>query len=117
MPGITEFELAEAVAGLRPGTPDNAPILGPARLPGLVLATGHFRSGVLLAPVTADIIADYLASQRISDGMVPFSAERFARPDRPAGPRQTGPSRPAGPPRPYRTSGAGHDRHPQRHTT
>ncbi len=91
VPGITEFELAEAVAGLRPGTPDNAPILGPAQLPGLVLATGHFRSGVLLAPVTADIIADYLASQRISAGMVPFSAERFSRPDRPAGLRHAGP--------------------------
>jgi glycine oxidase len=94
VPGITEFELAEAVAGLRPGTPDNAPILGPAQLPGLVLATGHFRSGVLLAPVTADIIADYLASQRISEGMVPFSAQRFSRPDRPAGPRHTGPQPP-----------------------
>jgi glycine oxidase len=82
VPGITELELAEAVAGLRPGTPDNAPILGPARLPGLVLATGHFRSGVLLTPVTADIIADYLASERISEGMVPFSAERFSRPER-----------------------------------
>jgi glycine oxidase len=90
VPGITEFELAEAVAGLRPGTPDNAPILGPAALPGLVLATGHFRSGVLLAPVTADIIAEYLATKRISAGLVQFSAERFARPDRPAdpGPRQ-----------------------------
>ena len=53
VPGITELELAEAVAGLRPGTPDNAPVLGPSCLPGLVLATGHFRAGVLLAPVTA----------------------------------------------------------------
>jgi glycine oxidase len=89
VPGITEFELAEAVAGLRPGTPDNAPILGPAQLPGLVLATGHFRSGVLLAPVTADIIADYLTSQRIPEGVVPFSAERFSRPDYRAGPGPT----------------------------
>jgi glycine oxidase len=88
VPGITEFELAEAVAGLRPGTPDNAPILGPAQLPGLVLATGHFRSGVLLAPVTADIIVDYLASQRIADGMVPFAAQRFSRHDQPAGPAE-----------------------------
>jgi glycine oxidase len=80
VPGITEFELAEAVAGLRPGTPDNAPIIGPARLPGLVLATGHFRSGVLLAPVTADIITDYLAFERISAAAMPFSAERFFRP-------------------------------------
>jgi glycine oxidase len=79
VPGITEFELAEAVAGLRPGTPDNAPIMGPARLPGLVLATGHFRSGVLLAPVTADIITDYLADERIAEAAVPFSPERFSR--------------------------------------
>ena len=43
VPGITELELAEATAGLRPGTPDNAPLLGPSALPGLVLATGHFR--------------------------------------------------------------------------
>jgi glycine oxidase len=80
VPGVTEFELAEAVAGLRPGTPDNAPIIGPARLPGLVLATGHFRSGVLLAPVTADIVTDYLAFERISEAAAPFSAERFSRP-------------------------------------
>ena len=60
VPGITELELADAVAGLRPGTPDNAPVLGPAGLPGLVLATGHFRAGVLLAPVTADTVAAYL---------------------------------------------------------
>ncbi|MGD0373001.1 MAG: glycine oxidase ThiO [Streptosporangiaceae bacterium] len=87
VPGITEFELAEAVAGLRPGTPDNAPILGPAQLPGLVLATGHFRSGVLLAPVTADLIADYLAVDRISAGLAPFSPDRFSRRDRPPDPR------------------------------
>ncbi len=80
VPGITEFELAEAVAGLRPGTPDNAPVIGPAALPGLVLATGHFRSGVLLAPVTADVITDYLATERIAAGLAPFAPERFSRP-------------------------------------
>jgi glycine oxidase len=79
VPGITELELSEAVAGLRPGTPDNAPVLGPSSLPGLVLATGHFRAGVLLAPVTADIIAGYLATQQLADPAVPFSAERFSR--------------------------------------
>jgi glycine oxidase len=100
VPGITEFELAEAVAGLRPGTPDNAPILGPAQLPGLVLATGHFRSGVLLAPVTADMIADYLASERIPEGMIPFAAERFSRPGPRPGPGHTG----AVPPRQVRTA-------------
>jgi glycine oxidase len=78
VPGITELELAEAVAGLRPGTPDNAPVIGPGKLPGLALATGHFRSGVLLAPVTADIMADFLEAQRIPSLALPFTAQRFA---------------------------------------
>jgi len=81
VPGITELELVEAVAGLRPGTPDNAPVLGPSQLPGLVLATGHFRSGVLLAPVTAGIVTDYLESGRLPDAALPFLPERFARAD------------------------------------
>ena len=67
VPGITELELAEAVAGLRPGTPDNAPVIGPSALPGLVLATGHFRSGVLLAPVTADLVAGFLRDRDACD--------------------------------------------------
>jgi glycine oxidase len=77
LPGITELGFAEASAGLRPGTPDNAPILGPSALPGLVLATGHFRSGVLLAPVTADIIADYLSSERLPAIAARFAVTRF----------------------------------------
>jgi len=91
VPGITELELAEAVAGLRPGTPDNAPILGPSALPGLVLATGHFRAGVLLAPVTADVITDYLVTRRLPDLAAAFTPQRFARPARrPAGPTGAG---------------------------
>ncbi len=95
VPGITELEFAEASAGLRPGTPDNAPVLGPSQLPGLVLATGHFRSGVLLAPATADIITDYLATQRLADSARPFAAQRFgdrAGPpgSRPGAPREGG---------------------------
>ena len=86
VPGITELELAEAVAGLRPGTPDNAPVLGPSALPGLVLATGHFRAGVLLAPVTADVITDYLATRRMPDLAAAFTPGRFARPTGPPGP-------------------------------
>jgi glycine oxidase len=81
VPGITELELVEAAAGLRPGTPDNAPVLGPSELPGLVLATGHFRSGVLLAPVTADIIVAWLATERLPDAALPFLPQRFLRPD------------------------------------
>ncbi len=86
VPGITELELAEAVAGLRPGTPDNAPVLGPSALPGLVLATGHFRAGVLLAPVTADVITDYLATRRMPDLAAAFTPGRFARPTGPPAP-------------------------------
>ena len=78
VPGITEFELAEAIAALRPGTPDNAPVLGPSALPGLVLATGHFRGGVLLAPVTAEIIADYLETGQMPSFAEAFLADRFA---------------------------------------
>jgi glycine oxidase len=80
VPGITELELAEAVAGLRPGTPDNAPVLGPSALPGLVLATGHFRAGVLLAPVTADVITEYLATRRLPELAAAFTPQRFASP-------------------------------------
>jgi glycine oxidase len=94
VPGITELELAETVAGLRPGTPDNAPVLGPSVLPGLVLATGHFRAGVLLAPVTADVITSYLETQRLPDLAVPFTAQRFARTAAPPPP----PPRPGGVP-------------------
>jgi glycine oxidase len=89
VPGITELELAEAVAGLRPGTPDNAPVIGPGPLPGLVLATGHFRGGVLLAPVTAEVIAEYLVTGRLPELARPFTAERFPAPG-------TGPGRTSG---------------------
>ncbi|HEX6933842.1 MAG TPA: glycine oxidase ThiO [Streptosporangiaceae bacterium] len=79
VPGITELELAEAVAGLRPGTPDNAPVIGPSPLPGLILATGHFRAGVLLAPVTADLVSGLLATGAMDQAAAAFSARRFER--------------------------------------
>jgi glycine oxidase len=53
VPGISELELTESVVRFRPGTPDNGPLLGTCELPGLVLATGHYRNGILLTPVTA----------------------------------------------------------------
>ncbi len=77
VPGVTELALGDFVAGLRPGTPDNAPVIGPARLPGLVLATGHFRSGVLLAPVTADTVADFLATGTPDPLWKAFAPDRF----------------------------------------
>ncbi len=61
LPEVAEMELVEAMAGLRPGTPDNLPIVGPGELEGLVLATGHYRNGILLAPLAADLVADLLA--------------------------------------------------------
>jgi glycine oxidase len=56
VPGVTELEVADVVAGLRPGTPDNLPVIGPGRTPGLTYATGHHRGGVLMAPLTAAIL-------------------------------------------------------------
>ena len=92
VPGITELEFTEAVARLRPGTPDNAPILGPCPAAGLVLATGHFRNGVLLTPVTADVIADYLETGRLPEVAAHFTIGRFHadRPDPGSRPAPTG---------------------------
>jgi glycine oxidase len=64
VPGVDELELTETLAGLRPGTPDNRPLIGPGGLDGLVLATGHHRHGVLLAPATADAVAAVLTGRR-----------------------------------------------------
>jgi glycine oxidase len=61
LPDVAEMEFAGAIAGLRPGTPDNLPIVGRGAAPGLVLATGHFRNGILLAPLTAEAVAATLA--------------------------------------------------------
>jgi glycine oxidase len=78
LPGIAELELVECRAGLRPGSPDNAPIVGPAA-PGLLLATGHFRNGVLLTPITAEAIAAYVVDGTMPDELLPFGPDRFAR--------------------------------------
>ena len=78
LPGIAELELEEASAGLRPGTPDNAPIIGSGALGGLHWATGHHRNGILLAPVTADIVVEALRGEPASELADPFSPDRFA---------------------------------------
>jgi glycine oxidase len=65
LPDVAELELAEALAGLRPGTPDNAPLIGPGAIDGLILATGHYRNGILLTPVTAEAVAAMLAGEPI----------------------------------------------------
>jgi glycine oxidase len=61
LPEVAEMELVEATAGLRPGTPDNLPLVGPSPVEGLLWATGHYRNGILLAPLAADAVADLLA--------------------------------------------------------
>jgi glycine oxidase len=77
VPGITELPLTETRAGLRPGSPDNAPLLGPTELPGLLLATGHHRNGVLLTPVTGDAMAHALATGELPEEARPFTPGRF----------------------------------------
>jgi glycine oxidase len=79
IPEIAEFELIEAIAGLRPGSPDNAPLIGPGAADGLLIATGHFRNGVLQAPVTADAIATLLAGEEPPVDLSPVSPRRFDR--------------------------------------
>jgi glycine oxidase len=64
LPEVAEMELVEAMAGLRPGTPNNLPLVGPGALEGLVLATGHFRNGILLAPLAAARVVETL--ERVS---------------------------------------------------
>jgi glycine oxidase len=76
LPDVTELELVETVAGLRPGSPDNAPLLGPAGVDGLVVATGHYRNGILLAPVTAEAVAELLVGGRVPAAIAPFSPAR-----------------------------------------
>ncbi|GAC1399003.1 MAG: glycine oxidase ThiO [Chloroflexota bacterium] len=78
LPGSADLELVESRAALRPGSPDNAPLLGTSQLPGLILATGHYRNGILLTPITADAIASLLATGTPPPIIAPFSPLRFA---------------------------------------
>ncbi|MER6623062.1 glycine oxidase ThiO [Streptomyces sp. NPDC000931] len=77
VPGITELPLTETLAGLRPASPDNAPLLGPTELEGLLLATGHYRNGVLLTPVTGDAMAEALTTGALPEVARPFTPRRF----------------------------------------
>jgi glycine oxidase len=78
IPDVAELELIETSAGLRPASPDNAPLIGASDVEGLLIATGHFRNGVLQAPATADSIAALLAGDRAPVDLDPFSPQRFA---------------------------------------
>jgi glycine oxidase len=80
VPDVAELDLVEASAGLRPGSPDNMPIVGDSTVQGLVVATGHYRNGYLLAPATADAVAGVLAGGRWPEATAPWSPARFRRP-------------------------------------
>ncbi|AVT33422.1 glycine oxidase ThiO [Plantactinospora sp. BC1] len=96
LPELGEYELVEARSGLRPGTPDNAPLLGPLPdRPDVVVAAGHFRHGIVLTPLTADLIADLLATGVPDPALGPLSPARFADPV-PPGPTRVGRAAPAG---------------------
>ncbi|SCE72639.1 glycine oxidase [Micromonospora haikouensis] len=89
VPELAEYELVEATAGLRPGTPDNAPIIGPLPgRPGVLVATGHHRHGIVLTPVTADLVTDLIVTgptaRTTADPLLaPCTPERFAGQRRP----------------------------------
>ncbi len=77
LPAIYDLPVVESWAGLRPTSRDDAPILGPSALDGLVIATGHHRNGILLAPMTAELIGRYLLDGEIRAAMKPFLPDRF----------------------------------------
>jgi glycine oxidase len=69
LPGIAEYALVESAAGLRPGSPDNLPLIGALGPDGLLVATGHHRNGILLAPVTADAVAALLRGDPVPEAV------------------------------------------------
>lgn len=81
VPDLAEAPIVETWAGLRPGTPDGFPVLGAdPEVAGLVYATGHFRNGILLTPITAEIVADLVTGRPPAVGLEPFSPTRFTEP-------------------------------------
>jgi glycine oxidase len=82
LPDVAEMELVESMAGLRPGTPDHLPLVGPGALDGLILACGHYRNGILLAPLTGGAVAGIVAGRPLPESLTaaePVSS-RFSAP-------------------------------------
>jgi glycine oxidase len=77
VPGLANARIEETWAGLRPDSPDHLPILGPTDVDGLLMATGHFRSGILLTPITARLIREWITEERVSVDWDRFSPLRF----------------------------------------
>jgi glycine oxidase len=78
VPGVLELDVQELRAGLRPGTPDNLPAIGPGTVDGLLWATGHFRNGILLAPLTAELIAAAACGEPLPEWAAQVDPRRFA---------------------------------------
>jgi glycine oxidase len=78
LPELAAAPIIESWAGLRPGTPDDLPILGATETAGVFIATGHFRNGILLAPVTAKLMADVVTGSKPSLDISAFGPSRFA---------------------------------------
>ncbi|HXQ97273.1 MAG TPA: glycine oxidase ThiO [Candidatus Limnocylindrales bacterium] len=81
-PGLAGASITESWSGLRPDTPDHLPILGPTDVEGLLIATGHFRNGILLTPITARLIADWITAQRTIVSGDKFGPMRFVESSR-----------------------------------
>jgi glycine oxidase len=79
-PGLASAEVLETWSGLRPGTPDDLPILGPTDIEGLLIATGHYRNGILLAPVTAKLMREWITGATATIKAAAYSPLRFAYP-------------------------------------
>ena len=79
VPGVYELPLLETWTGLRPGSRDNAPILGKTPIKNLIYATGHYRNGILLTPITAYEIAKLILTGETSETIAPFQLDRFLK--------------------------------------
>jgi glycine oxidase len=77
VPALEQARIEETWAGLRPDSPDHLPIIGPTDLEGLLIATGHFRSGILLAPITARLVREWVTTQQVSVDWARVSPMRF----------------------------------------
>ena len=78
LPALAEYALEESAAGLRPGSPDNLPVLGELE-PGVIAATGHHRNGILLAPLTAEVVLALLRGDPVPPEAAPATPSRLSR--------------------------------------
>ena len=84
VPAVEELPVAETWVGFRPGSRDDAPMLGPSGIDQFVVATGHHRNGILLTPITAEVISSYVLTGRLPEVVLPFAPDRFGHPHQPS---------------------------------